>query len=145
MRIAARLAQLPRHIWWLIALYCCASFVHFAHNAEYIAFYPNMPLWITRENVYWVWLAITAFGVAAVVASSLGWRVIAALLIIAYGSFGLDGLGHYALALCSQHTLAMNFSIWFEVLAGALLAVCAANHLRRIAAAHPQLATRRLG
>lgn len=133
MRFLTKLAQLPKHLWFLLALYCCASFVHFAHNAEYIAFYPNMPLWITRENVYWVWLTITAVGIAAIAASSLGWRVVAALLLIVYGSLGLDGLGHYALALCSQHTLAMNFTIWFEVAAGTILAICAANHLRTIA------------
>ncbi len=132
MRFLAKLAQLPKHLWFLLALYCCASFIHFAHNAEYIAFYPNMPLWITRENVYWVWLAITAVGIAAVAASLSGWRAIAALLLIVYGSLGLDGLGHYALALCSQHTLAMNFTIWFEVAAGAILALCAANQLRAV-------------
>lgn len=135
MPFSVRLPQLPKHIWWLLALYCCASFVHFAHNAEYIAFYPNMSCWITRENVYWAWLAITVPGVAALAAASFGWRAIAALLLIVYASFGLDGLGHYALALCSQHTLAMNFSIWFEVLAGVVLAICAANHLRKIAVA----------
>jgi len=133
MRFAVLLSLLPKHIWFLLALYCCASFVHFAHNAEYIAFYPNMPRWITRENVYWVWLAITVPGVAALAAAAFGWRAVAALLLIAYGTFGLDGLGHYALALCSQHTLAMNFTIWFEVLAGSILAICATNHLRKIA------------
>jgi len=45
----------------------------------------------------------------------------------------MDGLSHYALALCSQHTLVMNFTIWFEVLAGVILAICASNHLRKIA------------
>lgn len=133
MRFAERLGQLPKHLWFLLALYCCASLIHFAHNAEYIALYPNMPLWITRENVYWAWLAITAVGFAAVIASSLEWRTGAALLLVAYGGLGLDGLGHYTLALCSQHTLAMNFTIWFEVLAGLLLAVCAANRLSRVA------------
>ena len=137
MRSAIRLPQLPKHIWFLLALYCCASFIHFAHNAEYIAFYPNMPRWITRENVYSVWLAITAVGIAAVAASSLRWRAITALLLTAYGSLGLDGLGHYALALCSQHTLTMNFTIWFEVIAGSILAVCAANQLRGTAIERP--------
>ncbi len=134
MRIARQLQKLPKHVWLLLAVYCCASLIHFAHNAEYIAFYPNMPLWITRENVYWVWLAITAVGIAGMIALSLGWRTGAALLFVAYGGFGLDGLGHYALALCSQHTLAMNFTIWFEVLAGSTLAVCAAIYLHKIIA-----------
>ena len=49
----------------------------------------------------------------------------AALFFAAYGAFGLDGLAHYTLALCSEHTLATNLSIWFEALAGVSLAVSA--------------------
>ena len=134
-RMRQLLTRLPKHLWCLAALYCCASLIHFAHNAQYIAFYPNMPVGITRETVYWAWLAITAIGVAAVALSLAGWRIIAALLLVVYGSFGLDALGHYALALCSEHTLAMNLTIWFEALAGALLAIAAANQLRKVAIA----------
>jgi len=134
-RMRQLLTRLPKHLWFLAALYCCASLIHFAHNAQYIAFYPNMPVGITRETVYWAWLAITAIGVAAVALSLAGWRIIAALLLVVYGSFGLDALGHYALALCSEHTLAMNLTIWFEALAGALLAIAAANQLRKVAIA----------
>jgi len=36
----------------LFALYTLASLTHFAHNAEYIAFYPGLPVWMTRESVY---------------------------------------------------------------------------------------------
>ena len=114
-------SRLPRHIWLLAALYCVASLVHFVHNAEFIAFYPNMPAWITRESVYLVWLAITGVGVAGAAISLVGFPRPAALLIGTYGAFGLDGLGHYALALCSQHTVAMNFTIWFEVASGVVL------------------------
>jgi hypothetical protein len=42
---------------------------------------------------------------------------------MAYGACGLDGLLHYTLALCAEHTLATNLTIWFEVLAGSALAV----------------------
>ena len=114
----------PPHIWALLALYCVASLVHFTHNAEYIAFYPNMPDGITREQVYVVWLAITFVGLAGIAFARIGWRAIGLACLVAYGLFGLDGLGHYALALCSQHTLAMNFTIWFEVVAGIALAMC---------------------
>lgn len=31
-----------------------------------------------------------------------------------------------ALALCSEHTLAMNLTIWFEAISGVALAVCCA-------------------
>jgi hypothetical protein len=111
----------------LAALYFAASIAHFAHNAEYIAFYPNMPQWLTREHVYGVWAAITAVGLAGLVLMRLGWSVAGALVLAAYGAFGLDGLGHYALALCSEHTWAMNATIWAEAASGVLLAaVCIA-------------------
>jgi len=132
MRASDRRLQLPKHVWFLAALYCCASLIHFTHNAQYIAFYPNMPPSITPGTVYRAWIAIKVVGGMAAVFSLAGWRIGAALLLIAYGCFGLDGLGHYALALCSEHTLAMNFTIWFEVLTGSLLAICAANQLRKI-------------
>jgi len=40
---------LPKYIWVLAALYFIASLAHFAHNAEYIAFYPGVPTWLTAE------------------------------------------------------------------------------------------------
>src|SRR5262245_65976857 len=105
---------LPRHIRVLIGVYFLATLAHFAHNAELIAFYPNMPAWLTREQVYLAWLALTSVGVAGIVVARFGWRALGALLIGAYGALGLDALTHYALALCSEHTLAANFTIWFE-------------------------------
>jgi hypothetical protein len=81
------------------------------------------------------WFALTGIGVLGVLLAALGWRTAAALFLAAYGALGLNGLGHYALALCSQHTLFSNFTIWFEVVAGVALAVSAcgfgyANHGR---------------
>jgi hypothetical protein len=117
--------QLPKHLWVLLTLYGIASLVHFSHNAEYIAFYPNMPAWLTREKVYLAWLVITGVGIIGAVLSAAGWYTTAALFFAAYGAFGLDGLGHYTLALCSEHTPIMNFSIWFEAVAGVTLAASA--------------------
>jgi hypothetical protein len=114
---------LPGHLTALLATYFAASLLHFAHNAEFIAFYPNMPVWITRENVYLAWLAVTSVGVAGVVAARFGLGALGALLVGAYGALGLDGLAHYSLALCSEHTLAANLTIWFESGTGLLLAV----------------------
>ena len=111
----------PASAWVLLGVYFVASFAHFAHNAEFIAFYPNMPPSLTREKVYLAWLAISSIGGAAILTTWLGWRVVGALLLVAYGAFGLDALGHYALALCSEHTLAANLTIWFEVEAGLAL------------------------
>lgn len=112
-------------MWALLALYCAASLVHFSHNAEYIAFYPNLPAGLTRQNVYLAWLAITGVGILGVLLLAAGWRATAALCFAAYGLLGLGGLAHYTLALCSRHTLAANMSIWFEAVTGLTLAVSA--------------------
>jgi hypothetical protein len=61
----------------------------------------------------------------------MGLRALGALFVGAYGAFGLDGLGHYTLALCSEHTLATNLTIWFEVIAGLMLALASALLLGR--------------
>jgi hypothetical protein len=117
---------MPRHIRALLATYFVATLAHFVHNAEFIAFYPNMPAWITRETVYLAWLAIASVGVAGIIASRFGWSALGALLLGAYGALGLDGLQHYTLALCSEHTLAANVTIWSEAAAGIALAVASA-------------------
>ena len=127
----SNVAVFPRHLWMLFALYSIASFMHFTHNAEYIAFYPNMPAWLSREKVYLAWLAISGVGLVGIAFSRLGLLLLGGVFLTAYGSLGLDGLGHYALALCSAHTLAMNLTIWFEVVTGAALAVCSAMFVRQ--------------
>lgn len=118
-----RFASLPAFLWVLLAVYSAASLLHFTHNAEFIAFYPNMPRWLTREHVYLAWLAIASVGVVGLAIVGIGGRLIGLACLALYGLLGLDGLGHYTLALCSEHTLAMNATIWFEVIAGVLLAV----------------------
>lgn len=124
---------LPRHLWVLLTVYFIASLAHFAHNAEFIAFYPNMPAWITRETVYLSWLAVCSLGVAGLIMCRLGWPAIGALLLAAYGAMGLDGLLHYTLALCSEHTLATNLTIWCEVIAGSVLAVAGVKFMVKMA------------
>jgi hypothetical protein len=124
-------APLPKLLLVCFAVYTLASLTHFVHNAEYIAFYPNMPVWITRETVYIAWLAIAAVGAFGLALVRWGAYKSALLVIAAYGTLGLDGLGHYALALCSEHSLAANLTIWFEVLAGSLLAVVAVVYALR--------------
>ena len=118
--------SLPKHIWALLAVYFVATVAHFVHNAEYIAFYPNMPASITRETVYLAWLAIASVGVAGVIAARFGLPALGAFLLGCYGALGLDALQHYTLALCSEHTLAANITIWFEATAGVLVALAAA-------------------
>jgi hypothetical protein len=126
----SHLINMPRHIAALAGLYLLASLLHFTHNAEYIAYYPNMPASITRENVYLAWLAITSVGVVGFGLAYCGWRLAAAACIAAYGAMGFDGLAHYTLALCSEHTWAMNFTIWFEVATGAMLLASSAWFLK---------------
>ncbi len=125
---------LPRHVIGIAAVYFAASLAHFAHNAQYIAFYPGMPSWLTREGVYLAWLAITAIGGAGLVAVRIGLPASGACLLAIYGAFGLDGLAHYTLALCSEHTLVTNVTIWSEAAAGLLLlltcAVAAARYAK---------------
>jgi hypothetical protein len=115
-------ASLPGYIWLLAAMYFVASLAHFTHNAEFIALYPGMPAWVSRGEVYGVWLAITAVGAVAAGFALVGWRMAAGIGLAAYGAFGLDGLLHYTLALCSEHTLTMNLTIAMEALTGVALA-----------------------
>lgn len=131
MRRSVVLPSLPKHIWVLAAVYLVASLAHFAHNAEYIAIYPNMPAWLTREQVYLAWLAVTSIGVSALVLLRLGLRAAGVSLVGLWGAFGLDGLAHYTLALCSEHTLATNLTIWSEAIAGFLLMLASALLLGR--------------
>jgi hypothetical protein len=125
MKTAQSTQKIPGYLWSLVGLYFFASLLHFSHNAEYIAFYPNMPAWISRENVYLAWLAVSAVGLVSGALWILGWRVAAAFGLGLYGTLGLDGLAHYTLALCAEHTLAMNLTIWFEASTGLALAAAA--------------------
>ena len=122
---------LPKPMRALVAMYFVASLAHFGHNAEYIALYPGMPGWLTRETVYLAWLGVTSLGAAAWLLRR--WRLhsaaIAALGI--YGAFGLDGLAHYTLALCSEHTIVANVTIWAEATIGLLLLVVSSLALGR--------------
>jgi len=129
--------RLPRHIWFLLAVYFVASTAHFVHNAAYIAYYPNMPSWITPERVYVAWSVVTAVGIAGLVALRLRLHAAAAVFIAVYGALGLDGLAHYTLALCSEHTLVTNVTIWSEAISGMGLLLASAvlvakQRLRRL-------------
>jgi hypothetical protein len=77
-------------------------------------------------------LAVAAVGGLSLIASRLGWSRWAAVLLVAYGLLGADGLLHYTLGLCSEHTLATNLTIWAEVLLGVTLACAAVLRLSRL-------------
>lgn len=107
----------------LSAAYCVASLLHFVHNAEYLALYPNMPAWLSRSGVYAAWLLVTAVGVVGLVVARSRLAPVGLVLVAVYAALGFDGLGHYALAPVSAHTLTMNLTIWLEVSAAAMLLV----------------------
>lgn len=141
--MSSRIA-LPPHLLVLLALYCAASLGHFAHNARFIADYPNLPAWLSPLQVMGTWLAITGVGVLGLLVTRSRWPVAGLLLIGAYAAMGFDGLGHYLLAPMSAHTWVMNLTIWSEVVAAALLlAATAGLLLRRLQAGRSTAAAQR--
>jgi hypothetical protein len=107
----------------LLVVYAFASLVHFIHNAEFLADYPNMPATWSRGDVYAAWLVITAVGIAGWLLVVRGFRTIGLCVLALYAAFGLDSLGHYFLAPMSSHTVAMNGTILFEVTAAMLVLI----------------------
>jgi hypothetical protein len=107
----------------LMLAYAGASLVHFAHNAEFLADYPNMPAWLSRFEVYGAWLAVTAVGVLGYLLVRGGRQLVGLPVIAVYAILGFDGLGHYTRAPMAAHTATMNATIWLEVLAATLLLV----------------------
>ncbi|SRR5258706_14992011 len=104
----------------LLALYGLASLVHFVHNAEYLGGYPNLPAWLSRSQIYGAWCGITAVGFVGYTLYRRGRAAIGFWLLVLYTSLGFDGLLHYRRAPVAAHTVAMNLTIWLEVVAAAL-------------------------
>jgi len=121
----------PRTLLVLLLLYGAASFVHFVHNAEFLADYPNMPASWSRTGVYGAWFAMTAIGLIGLLLVVRGLRIAGLLFVVAYAGFGLDSLGHYALAPMAAHTAAMNATIIAEVTTAAMLLVEAVRLVAR--------------
>jgi len=122
---------MPTVLYVLLAVYCGASLLHFAHNAQFLSDYPNLPHWLTQSKVYFAWLAVTAVGVLGVVLLRRRRRVLGLLVIAAYAALGFAGLDHYWVAPLSAHTFMMNATILFEVAAASLLLIAAATLLLR--------------
>ena len=107
----------------LLLAYGVASLVHFTHNAEYLAEYPNLPRTWTRAGVYLAWLGMTAVGIVGWLLLSRG-RAVAGLGVLAiYAALGIDSLGHYVVAPPGAHTAGMNSTIFIEVCAATLVLV----------------------
>ena len=108
-------------LYVMLALYLCASFIHFAHNAEFLGEYPNLPTFMTRLGVYAAWLGQAAVGIAGILLYRCGRRRSGLALLAVYAILGFDGLLHYVRVPMDAHTAAMNFTIWCEVVAAAAL------------------------
>ena len=119
----ARLHRNDSFLLGLLLLYLAASLVHFSHNAEYLADYPNLPPWLTRGGVYLAWMGETSLGILGYVLYRFGRRLAGLALVGVYAAFGFDGLLHYTRAPFDAHTTAMNFTILFEVVAAAVLLI----------------------
>jgi hypothetical protein len=110
-----------RALGWLLLLYAAASLLHFAHNAEYLSDYPNLPASLSRAHVYLAWCAAALVGVTGYLLYRHAHRRLGLLLLLVYALIGFDALLHYRRAPFSMHTGMMNFTIWTEVLAATLL------------------------
>jgi hypothetical protein len=122
----------------LLVAYAAASLFHYSHNAEFLHEYPNMPAWLSRAQVYGAWVGVTAVGVVGYLL--VRWRyLLSGLIVLAvYGLLGLDGLGHYAVAPRSAHTLTMNLTIWLEVVTAVLLIAAVVTFMLRLARKHQE-------
>lgn len=112
---------IPSLLLLLVSVYCATSFAHFWHNAEFLADYPNLPVWLTRAQVYATWFGIAALGALGLFLLRAGRQITGLSFLALYAAVGLDGLAHYALAPMASHTLTMNLTIWSEVVAAAAL------------------------
>jgi hypothetical protein len=115
----------------VLLVYCAASLLHHTHNAEFLGDYPNLPPSLTPGTVYLAWLAGAAVGALGYFLYRRGQRLAGLFLIGVYGVVGLYGLAHYVLAPLSAHTLAMNLTIWLEVIAAGVLLITVAREMRR--------------
>ncbi len=108
---------------WILALYAAATLLHFAHNAHYLARYPNLPASWSGASVYAAWGALTALGVLGFGLYATGARRSGRSLLGLYALLGFGGLLHYTRAPLADHSAMMNATIWAEAAAGTLLLV----------------------
>jgi hypothetical protein len=106
---------------WLLVLYAALSLLHFAHNAEYLAQYPNLPTSWTRADVYFAWCGVTSIGLLGYGLYRGGLARSGLAVLAIYATLGFDGLLHYTRAPMAHHSAAMNLTIWAEFAAAALL------------------------
>ena len=105
----------------LLILYGIASLVHFIHNAEFLADYPNLPSSWSRTGVYLAWVGMTLIGVLGWILFHRGFQRTGLVIVAVYAALGMDSLGHYVVAPLSDHSAIMNATILLEVVAAGLL------------------------
>ena len=107
----------------LLLIYFAASLIHFIHNAEFLMDYPNLPSSWSRTGVYFAWMGMTIVGITGWILLTRSHQLSGLLFLAVYAVFGLDSLGHYVLAPLSEHTVAMNTTILFEVATATLVLI----------------------
>ena len=119
--------RLGRALPWLLLFYAAASLLHFTHNAEYLAQYPNLPASWSRADVYAAWFAVTVPGIVGYLLYRRGHRRVGLTLLSLYAALGFGGLLHYTRAPVGHHSALMNATIWTEVGAAVLVLVSLAG------------------
>jgi len=112
---------------WLLASYAAASLLHFAHNAEHLLQYPNLPASWSRADIYLGWCCVTAVGLLGYVLCRAGFLRTGLTALAIYGALGFGGLLHYTRAPISHHSAIMNFTIWTEVACAAAFLISVAS------------------
>jgi hypothetical protein len=106
---------------WLLILYAAASLLHFAHNAEFLAQYPNLPTAWSRADVYVARCCVTTLGIVGYLQRLRGNRSLGLILLALYAVLGFGGLLHYTQAPLAHHSWMMNATIWTEVVVAAVV------------------------
>lgn len=114
--------------WFFFA---AASLVHFAHNAEFLADYPNLPKSWSSTHIYLAWIGMTTIGMVGWILVSRGVFVAGFLTLAVYAALGLDSLGHYFVAPMSAHSVGMNATILAEVTAAGCVLLEIARQVAR--------------
>ena len=119
---ARRRADLSRgFLPWLFDLYAAATLLHFAHNAQFLAQYPNLPSSWSRAEIYVAWCCVMALGLFGYGLYALGQRALGRTILALYAILGFGGLLHYTRAPVHDHSAMMNVTIWAEAAMGTLL------------------------
>jgi hypothetical protein len=121
MTVEALTRRVGRALPWLLIFYAAASLLHFVHNAEHLAEYPNLPPSWSRGDVYGAWCVVTLLGVVGYLLDCRGQRRVGLTLLFLYAGLGFGGLLHYTRATVAHHSAMMNATIWTEAGAAALL------------------------